>query len=56
MKLSPSAFKQAQPQLSSFLSLDAMHVWAERVFLFVRIGTNHQGGKGGGGGHPRAKL
>ena len=32
----------------SFLRLDAMHVWAERVFLFVRIDTNHQGGKGGG--------
>ena len=30
MKLWPSAFKRAQPQLSSFLSLDAAFVWAEK--------------------------
>ena len=47
MKLLPLAFKQARPLLSSFLRLDAMHIKAERVFFFVRIGTNHQGGKGG---------
>ena len=30
MKLWPSAFRRVQPQLSSFLSLDAAFVWAEK--------------------------
>ena len=36
MEIFSSAFERAQPQRSSFLSLDAMFVWAEYVFYFRR--------------------